>query len=694
MALVRPDVDRLASRADGGRAARRRGPRRRDSRPSSRTSRSSAGSPSPSPGRGPPAASWRDRRAHARRGRRRSPLVGVVCDEWAETVPGGAETTGITFHYDAPGARPPQSLLLAVPPAAVNAATGPRRIARHRRRSARPRAPARRRPARARRRSARCCRRSTCRDSSLARIPSLDPASSSRHVPRADAACWERLTPSAGSTSTTATCPDRTDPGRPGPDPAARSRPPPRPPRRPPPRSLTGRGSSRSRTSRPLAGAAGPASPIRCGCSRASGSSSSSRARTRARRSTCASTGEAAALSALLARALSPARGRPGARLTADRLPLEVGRRAPSRRRGTHPRLAAEAGLHLRRCSGRRGRARRRASSRRYRWPPARPAGRRPAAPIWLELCSRAARSTAPRARRGDLPPLRGQRRHAHRPARASPDPGRRRARPPPRARDRWLASGTSPSSSSRPRTLPAPGRPTAGVRVRARRDDPSGPVVLAPTNTPTGSSTGTRSAPPTPPRSARRPPPSRRALPPDAPRPGRLPGHAGRPLLGVRGRPRPPRRDRRRADRPRAAAARRVRARLRQRLVRRPGASCPSARCALHAFDVRDTFGCRRPSSPRATRRATPWSMFDASGRRRRRPVPAAPTLADPAGGRADRGGRALPRRDGEPRLGRRAARPGRAGERVDRAERGRAAPRRTQHVAGPRSTPPLPPR
>ncbi|MEU1818816.1 hypothetical protein ABZ543_27045 [Streptomyces roseifaciens] len=43
-------------------------------------------------------------------------LCGVVCDEWTEVIPAETETTGITFHYDAPGARPPQTLLLAVPP--------------------------------------------------------------------------------------------------------------------------------------------------------------------------------------------------------------------------------------------------------------------------------------------------------------------------------------------------------------------------------------------------------------------------------------------------------------------------------------------------------------------------------------------------------------------------------------------------
>jgi hypothetical protein len=44
------------------------------------------------------------------------PIVGLVCDEWVETIPQEAETTGLTFHYDAPAARAPQAVLLAVPP--------------------------------------------------------------------------------------------------------------------------------------------------------------------------------------------------------------------------------------------------------------------------------------------------------------------------------------------------------------------------------------------------------------------------------------------------------------------------------------------------------------------------------------------------------------------------------------------------
>lgn len=45
-----------------------------------------------------------------------TPLAGLQIDEWQESIPDRVQTTGVAFHYDAPGARPPQSLLLAVPP--------------------------------------------------------------------------------------------------------------------------------------------------------------------------------------------------------------------------------------------------------------------------------------------------------------------------------------------------------------------------------------------------------------------------------------------------------------------------------------------------------------------------------------------------------------------------------------------------
>ncbi|MEO8280460.1 MAG: hypothetical protein ABI564_12265, partial [Ideonella sp.] len=42
-------------------------------------------------------------------------IAGLFVDEWSETIPAKQETTGLSFHFDAPGARAPQSMLLAVP---------------------------------------------------------------------------------------------------------------------------------------------------------------------------------------------------------------------------------------------------------------------------------------------------------------------------------------------------------------------------------------------------------------------------------------------------------------------------------------------------------------------------------------------------------------------------------------------------
>ena len=50
----------------------------------------------------------------------RRPLAGLFCDAWAESIPAREETTAIAFHHDAPGARAPQAVVLAVPPAAEN----------------------------------------------------------------------------------------------------------------------------------------------------------------------------------------------------------------------------------------------------------------------------------------------------------------------------------------------------------------------------------------------------------------------------------------------------------------------------------------------------------------------------------------------------------------------------------------------
>ncbi len=43
--------------------------------------------------------------------------AGLLIDSWTETVPATQDTTAVTFHYDAPGARAPQTMLLAVHPA-------------------------------------------------------------------------------------------------------------------------------------------------------------------------------------------------------------------------------------------------------------------------------------------------------------------------------------------------------------------------------------------------------------------------------------------------------------------------------------------------------------------------------------------------------------------------------------------------
>jgi hypothetical protein len=47
------------------------------------------------------------------------PWAGLFVDAWPETIPAREETTGIAFHHDAPGARAPQAVLLAVPPDAA-----------------------------------------------------------------------------------------------------------------------------------------------------------------------------------------------------------------------------------------------------------------------------------------------------------------------------------------------------------------------------------------------------------------------------------------------------------------------------------------------------------------------------------------------------------------------------------------------
>jgi hypothetical protein len=43
-------------------------------------------------------------------------VSGLMIDEWIDVTPRSAEQTGIAFNYNAPGSRPPQVILLAVPP--------------------------------------------------------------------------------------------------------------------------------------------------------------------------------------------------------------------------------------------------------------------------------------------------------------------------------------------------------------------------------------------------------------------------------------------------------------------------------------------------------------------------------------------------------------------------------------------------
>ena len=47
---------------------------------------------------------------------RQARLAGLVVDEWTDVVPGPGATAGVAFHFDEPGSRAPQALLLAVPP--------------------------------------------------------------------------------------------------------------------------------------------------------------------------------------------------------------------------------------------------------------------------------------------------------------------------------------------------------------------------------------------------------------------------------------------------------------------------------------------------------------------------------------------------------------------------------------------------
>jgi hypothetical protein len=44
------------------------------------------------------------------------PVAAVVVDAWSELIPTAMQTAGASFHFDAPGARPPNAVLVAVPP--------------------------------------------------------------------------------------------------------------------------------------------------------------------------------------------------------------------------------------------------------------------------------------------------------------------------------------------------------------------------------------------------------------------------------------------------------------------------------------------------------------------------------------------------------------------------------------------------
>jgi hypothetical protein len=45
-----------------------------------------------------------------------APKVAILVDEWVEIIPNRQETTGITFNYDQPDAKAPNTILLAVTP--------------------------------------------------------------------------------------------------------------------------------------------------------------------------------------------------------------------------------------------------------------------------------------------------------------------------------------------------------------------------------------------------------------------------------------------------------------------------------------------------------------------------------------------------------------------------------------------------
>jgi hypothetical protein len=69
------------------------------------------------PRREPPRLAWVAHAPDALEGiTAQTSIAGLLIDEWQEFVPSAWQTTAISFHYDAPGSRPPQAVLLAVPP--------------------------------------------------------------------------------------------------------------------------------------------------------------------------------------------------------------------------------------------------------------------------------------------------------------------------------------------------------------------------------------------------------------------------------------------------------------------------------------------------------------------------------------------------------------------------------------------------
>ncbi len=63
-----------------------------------------------------PSASQRDVVVYGPAADAAGPVAVALLDDWAETVPGRRHTTHAAFGFDAPRARAPQSILLAVPP--------------------------------------------------------------------------------------------------------------------------------------------------------------------------------------------------------------------------------------------------------------------------------------------------------------------------------------------------------------------------------------------------------------------------------------------------------------------------------------------------------------------------------------------------------------------------------------------------